>query len=1161
MSTQCLNCGFINPPGMRFCGNCGTRLPEDETSIQEATTVSPEQIGAMVGADLLERFRRAGLEAAGQRRTVTVLFADLSDYTRLSEHIDSEELYDLIRQYINLLASDVYKYEGMVDKFTGDGLMALFGAPIAHENNSELAVRSAIDMLNDVAALSREMKDRIGSELKVRIGLHAGPVIVGGIGSNLLMNYTAIGDTVNLAQRLEAATGPGTILVSETVYQQTRALFDFEIVPNLTLKGVEHVTAGYKMIGQKSIPGSLRGIEGLKAPMVGREAEMRQLMQAIGALATYKQGQLVMIMGEAGLGKSRLVSELKMLTHPVPVSILEGQSLIYRRSVTYWVFLDLLRNYLKVTPDTPGEQISAKLRQFVTAALDSRSAEVLPYIEHLMLLTPSDSDAARRIELLDASQLRQQVFLAVRDLLVAEARQRPLVLILEDLHWADEASLGLLRFLLDSISQTPLLILSVTRPFQSGPLEDLAEYARKNLPDRFTIIQLQGLSAPQSEQLLTRLLEIPNLPASLRDQIVQRAAGIPFYLEEILRMLIDQGVLNRVNHQWVFGEGADLTKLGVPDTLQGLILARFDRLEKGLRQVLQIASAIGWEFDRRVLETSLLSVDGPAVRQALGQLVEREFIQIQPDTSDSGFTFKNVLISDAIYSTLLKRDKVDIHGQIGEAIEQVYANRLDSQTDLLAKHYAWSNKRDKALHYLILAGQKSSRGYQNSQARLYFDEALSILSEIKHLPYQAFHVHSGLGDVLILAGEYQPAREHYETALELLGAEDPNLYAEECSDLKRKIGMTYERQGDYTQALVCMAESQRMLDTLPLALPAEKARILNDIGWIHFRHGSVDDAEKNLLAALQLAQDTPRYDLTASIYNRLGGVYFNTGKLELASSYVQKSLALRQEIGDIVAVARSHNNLGLLDWKRGKWDSALENFTRSLELHANLGDVEGAIELQTNLGLLQLDRGHMDEAKKHLEVALATAQKIGHSYIVGVTYWYFSRLYLSLEDWQTALDYSSRSMKILEELGDSQNLVDVHINQGQAWLGLGNIASARQQADKAISLFDQANSSAAQGPAENLGRALRLQGEIVLNSGEYENANKFLEEAAAIFTAVGNQLEQGRSAVTLALLASARSDNTGARVHLNEARLIFRQLGAEQDLRRLTKISMSLSGR
>jgi class 3 adenylate cyclase len=1158
MTTLCSNCGFDNPPAMRFCGQCGSRLSEAPTAATAAgPAFPPEHLGVMMGADLLERFRYAGLEAAGQRRNVTVLFADIAGYTPLSEQLDNEDLYNLIQQYLALLLNDVYKYEGTVDKFTGDGLMALFGAPIAHENNAELAVRAGLEMQADVQRLSQELEARLGVNIRIRVGLHAGSVIVGSMGSDLLMNYTAIGNTVNLASRLQTAADSGALLVSDTVYQQTKALFEYRALPLLTLKGVAHPVPGFQVLGAKVKPGSVRGVEGLRAPMVGREAELQQLRQAAQALVGRKLGHLVLVTGEAGIGKSRLVREFKALLDPAAVRILEGHSLTYRRGVTYWVFQEVLRQYLEITADLPEAEVRAKLIKRAYDTLGAAAAELLPYLEHLLSLAPSDAATAERISYLDASQLRQQIFLAVRDLLVAEAQRRPLVLVLEDLHWADEASLDLILFLLDSVRQVPLLIYAISRPFQVGPLRKVAERAQRLLSERFVSLELQSLSLNLSEQLLLQLLTIPELPAPLREQILQRAAGNPFYLEEILRMLIDAEIIRQEGGHWRLVPGVDITSLGVPDTLQALILARFDRLGELPRRVLQVASVIGRYFSLALLVRVLQPLGEREVHELLATLVEREYILPALGMPDADYVFRHVLVSDAIYSTLLKRHRSELHGQIGAVMETMFAGQLDRQAELLARHYSWSPRLDRALHYLLLAGQRAARGYANEQARQHFKQALALLPKVAHTPDQALQAHMGLGDVLVLTGEYQSGRAYYQRALEILSTDDPMLYAKERGALERKLGTTFERQGDYDQALLCLAAAQSALDDAPAPLPVERAQILNDIGWTHLRRGNLGEAETFLLQALELVQSTAQYDVIASIYNRLGGVHYQKDELDKASIYVRKSLVLREEMGDSGAVARSYNNLGLLGWKRGDWNSALENFRRSVELHATLGDIEGMVELHGNLGLLQIDRGEVEESKKHLTEGLAIAKQIGIPYHVGNCYLNFSRLYVSLEDWQTVLDYSQRSLETFTEIEAMESLVDVHTNLGLAWLGLGSLEQAQAAAEKALTLFGQVSGSRV--PAVSRGNALRLLGEIARLRTHYDEAERLLKESATIFADLGNQIEQGRTNVALALLMAVRGDRAGARVLLNEARLIFRQLGAALDLRKLEVVTANLA--
>lgn len=1197
MAAVCSKCGFNNPPGMRFCGNCGTRLVNASPAGQEsgqnlpvsgrAPSIDPERLGVMTGADLLERFHQAGLEASGQRRSVTVLFVDLTGYTNLSEELSDEELYELVQKYIRVLVNAVYKYEGMVDKLTGDGLMALFGAPIAHENNAERALRSAMDMQMEVDRLSREL-DLNGRDLRIHIGLNAGTVIVGGLGSDSMMNYTAIGDSVNLARRLEEAAGPGEILVSESVFRKTYRLFDFDVVPALSLKNISRKVNAYRVTGQKAQPGQVRGLEGLHAPMIGRENEFSQVLGMVDRLVTARQGSVVLLVGEGGIGKSRLTSELKAHLNCDEVNVLEAHSLTYRKAIAYWIFQDMLRAYLELDLEAPEADVRSRLSETVRQVLGSAGAEKLPYLEHMLGLEPSDPYAAGRIRYLDAGQLRQQIFLAVRDLLVAEARRRPLLLILEDLHWADEASLALIRFILDGIRAEPLLIFAISRPFEGGAVHAIHQRASQRLADRYAYIRLQALPFEKSNQLLEALLSVPELPESFRQQIIQRSAGLPFYLEEILRMLIEDDVLyfdsagDGGAGQWRLSPGADIRAIGVPDTLQGLILTRFDRLNPIIRKALQTASVVGYQFHgqvlRRVFESLLVDgqveemQDGEGFEEALQLLVEREFVIPQPSAvnAEESFIFKHVLVSDAVYSTLLQRDRKDLHTRAAQAIEAVYAGRIDGQIEVLASHYLRSPLLDRALHYLILAGQKAARSFVNEQARQHFAQALELLPKVAHSYKQAVQVHMGLGDALLTAGEYPAARDQYTRASEALasglqsgvsGADlceeggepgSERIPEEACirmqSVLARKIGQTYERQGEYETALDCLQRAQSLLDQHSDSYVTDQANTLCDIGWIWFRRGNLDQAEALFLKALALSETVDQPDVLASVLNRLAGIYFQRDAPEQASAYLEQSLMLREQIGDVVAVARSYNNLGLLSWKKGDLASALDNFTHSFELQSNLGDVEGVIELHTNMGLIEMDRGNLADSERHFQQALEMAGQIGHLYHVSLARLHLSLLNLYAGHWHKVLDYAQMSLRGFQELRVKEHLLDLTMLFGWAYLGLGDEGHLEDALNRLDDLMQQAG-----GPSESEGRAMRLKGVIARRRGKLDQAKDALERSISIFTQLGSQIERARSLVELGSVYRLAGEPSAEK--FSEAKRIFEHTGANFDLEKLNKIT------
>lgn len=1141
---------------MRFCGNCGSRLRDEHINpsnrIPEVNTAAPapEQLGVMMGADLLERLKSAGFEAAGQRRNVSVLFADMTGYTALTESMDGEDIFEIIQQYIRLLINNVYKYEGIVDKLTGDGLMALFGAPIAHENNAERAVRSALDMQADVLNLSRSLKKQLGIEINMHIGLHSGSVIVGGIGSNLLMDYTAIGDTVNLARRIEEAAPPGTILVSQSVYQQTKALFNYRQVSILNPKGIAHPVQAFSVTGRQTRPGSVRGIEGLRAPMIGRDAELALLKEAVASLISRKQGQFVMISGEAGLGKSRLTAEFLASLDQYPLNVVEGQGLAYRRSISYWMFLEVIYSYLGLSASTPQLQIRERLVRYAYLALGSQASEILPFFEHLLSLPYSDPSAAERMRYLDAGQLRQQIFLAIRDLLLVESYRKPILLILDDLHWADDASLELLQFLVPTLRQAPIFIIAISRNILPGTMSKIVELAESQLGERFKSLELQNLSRDQSEQLLHQLITITSLSEELREQILMRSAGIPFYMEEILRMLIDGGAIQRQNNHWQILPEAEILNLRVPDTLQGLILARFDRLEPDQRRVLQVASVIGKNFSLPVLIAVINRNAQIPVEVVIDSLLEREFILPKKNDLEEEYTFRHILMSDAIYGTLLRRDRSILHGQVGKAIEEIYSDRLESQIELLANHYRWSPQLDQALHYLILAGQKARRNNIHEQARQHFETALELLPKVDHQAKEEIDVQLGLGDELVFFGDYPSARQHYQEALQIAVGGEEDQFAKVCCALHRNIAKTHERQGDYDQALVHLKEGLDALSRSSYSLPVEQAQIWNDTGWIHFRRGNFSEAQELLKKALKLVESSDAYDAIASIYNRLGGLAYNQGDWDQAASYLRKSIAMRESIGDVLGLATSFNNLGLLEIEMGEFSNALANLTRSYELKTRLGQSEGIAMTLNNLGWLRIDRGELEEAEKALNEALEMARQIGYASLLRLILKNFGKLYLASQEWEKARQVLCETTQALKELGSDDQLVDTYRLLGEAALGSGDLEAAADWSQKARDLVNQFEDKNEKFSAVQRGELWLFWGMLATRTGEYEQARKHLKTSSEVFQNLKSRLYQGKVAYQFGELSKAQQDRTGAQLHYREAALLFQSVGAKLEEKR-----------
>jgi tetratricopeptide (TPR) repeat protein len=530
--------------------------------------------------------------------------------------------------------------------------------------------------------------------------------------------------------------------------------------------------------------------------------------------------------------------------------------------------------------------------------------------------------------------------------------------------------------------------------------------------------------------------------------------------------------------------------------------------------------------------------------EVLSSLVEKAFILPVVGTDEDVYLFRHVLTSDAVYRTLLRRDRNTLHGSVARALEQLFADRLESQVEVLAGHYLRSEYLDKALHYLILAGQKSARGYANLQAKTYFEEARDLLSQVAHTPEQALQVWNGLGDVQVFIGEYEQARECY---LEALSENKSTTAGQSMSVIHRKIAITHERQGDFDQSLAHLDLASKELREANDTSPVARAHILNDTGWIYFLRGNFDQAQGTLLSALELVENSDNYSVVASIYNRLGAVAYQLREYKQAAKYVRNSLELRKTLGDISGEARLYNNLGLLGLMSGDLHEAENNFDRSIELLENVGDTEGIALANINLGLVKYDLGDYGSAEIHLEKAQAVAEKIGHRFYIGLANMYQGRLKSALGGYKLAVRLLNESMQIFEELGAQDNLIDAMCYLAENYLSGREISEAIQWSEKAhLALGENLADDSVQA-----GRVYRVQGAIARYQGDLVQAASLLLESAEIFRAAYEKLESARTAYELGLLALEISDSDGAQEYFDEARNIFTEVGAEKELQRV----------
>jgi class 3 adenylate cyclase/tetratricopeptide (TPR) repeat protein len=1100
----------------------------------------------------------------GERRDVTVLFADLCDYTALSEAFDPELVYGVLNAVLDVLVKEIHRFEGIVNQFTGDGLMATFGMPLIHENDPERAVRAALNMQKALLDLNREVESRLDVTIKMRIGINHGEVIAGSIGSENRMDFTVIGSAVNLASRLEHAAEPGSVLVSRSVYQRTYRLFEFQTQPPLELKGFAEPVESWLALGSKLQPTSVRGLEGLSARMIGRDRELAALLASASDLVTTDAGSLILVTGEAGIGKSRLLTEFESHLAGEPVTVLEGACQAHTSATAYSLFASLLGHYLRL-PAAGSETRRAALEAWLLEHLPDRASHIGPLLAHLLGLPMTDEETAALLYL-EPSQLQLQVFMAVRELLSHIASQQAVVVILEDLHWIDSASLELLMFLAPVVEQVPLILCGISRPLSGQAAPRLKNLGATRLANRFLLIELNPLSAEETGALLTDLLAIPTFSAAWRQTILDRVEGNPFFLEEFIRMLIDEGYITLKEEkgegksQWETVQDVDLKTLRIPQTLQELISARVDRLPMGPQHVLACAATLGQNFSRELLNEVVDPEQQPALDAHLHYLHTYDFIA--PNAEVRGdYTCKHVVIQETVYASLLGESQRDYHRRAGRGLEKLYPDQLDEHLEQLAYHYGRSGLATKAVPYLTQAATREVLRYANEEALQHFDEALSLLPSLSPTSWSDFDlkIASGKGDIYLLLGRYADARTEYWRGLgALYGSPLDSQAATASLAMKRKMGVCYERQGDYAQAVLwyqlALADAEDREDS-SAEYVLEKSRLYSEIGWLHWRRNELDDAEMWLRKALPLVEDTDYRGEIASTHNRMGGIWYQRGDLDRASQEVAAAVAIYEYMGDLQGMARGYANLGVLADMQSQWAEAANYFRHSLETHERTGDVQGATIASINLGVVYTNLGDISQAKQFLERSLQGALATADSFYTAQAYQNLGRASLFAEEWSLAADYLQKALAISEELGYSEVVADSRELLGEAALGSGDLPNAKALAENALEMALRSESA----HEEREARAWRLMGMVQRAQGHLDRAMESLLKSRQMLKDQGNHLELGQVLLELAFLHQAVGQQEEAQRLGEECIAICQPINASLICRRATAFLATLN--
>jgi class 3 adenylate cyclase/tetratricopeptide (TPR) repeat protein len=1056
--------------------------------------------GSYTPRHLAEKILTSRSALEGERKQVTVLFADVSGFTSLSERLDPEDVHAFMNRAFELMMAEVHRYEGTVNQFLGDGIMALFGAPIAHEDHGQRAVHAALGISREMERYRDELHRERGITFQVRQGVNTGLVVVGSIGSDLRMDYTAVGDTTNVANRLQQAAEPGRVLISESTHRLVGGYFHTRPLGGLSVKGKAEPVAAWDVIGAREARTRLeveadRGL----TPFVDREHELHLLFETF-AKARAGRGQVVFLVGDPGIGKSRLLLELRRQLGD-EATWLEGHALSFGRAMAFHPLIDLLKRNFRVEEGDSEKGIIDKIERGVLRLGDDLRP-ILPYVRFLLSVDPGDPTVLS----MDPRKRRGEIFNAVRRLTVRAAEVRPQVIVFEDAHSMDQATEEYLAFVADSIPGGRILLILTYRTGYGHPFGDRTYHTR---------IGLTTLSPSDTVAMAQSMLAIETLPEEVKALIIRKAEGNPFFVEEVIKALRDVGILRVAGSRYVLGQPLDGAL--VPDTIQDVIMARIDRLDEAPKKALQLAAVIGREFPRRLLDRLWDLPDG--IEESVRQLKAGELIYETSGSPEPTYLFRHALTHEVAYNSLLVQRRRELHRLIGRVIEELHADRLAEHYEVLAHHFSRGSDRVKALEYATKAGAKAARAYANREALALYEQALALVGPDDR-PARA-NLLKALATVTQYLGDADASLGHAEAAVELYerlgdkgnavamhlhiqmlytwqwdGArEDMGLkhleaaaaLVENDPDSVEK-GLVYQRTGHgylhRSQPVTTLEWAQKAVDMFArLRVPMGTS-----LGTALAYHGRVDEgvaySERNwepvrkaaipvvmavmgheLSLVLALARDVTRAAewgerivpevvkaspvFASMLWRPLAWVYGLSGDVEKGEKTCQALERIEAETR-LGCIYEDAAGLGFLYLRRGEWDKARNYLERAAGLYEERSNLSALNGCRLVLGYLHLEMGNLTPAESLLR---RSAEMARHGGNVLVELWAIPLLcevYLKTGGSEQADACLERGFGLL--------------TPDRAWYGLpapllvakGMLAGHQQEWDEAVEVFERA---------------------------------------------------------------------------------------------------------
>jgi class 3 adenylate cyclase/tetratricopeptide (TPR) repeat protein len=1097
LELECPACKAIIPLGRKFCGKCGYALSEST----ETASLKESEHDTQIPESPPEETVPAEIKTEGERKHVTVLFSDLTGYTAMSEKLDPEEVKEITSRIFGGISKIVDSYDGFVEKYAGDAVMAIFGAPQAHEDDPVRAVKAAREIHQLVDTISPEVKKKIGQSISMHTGINTGLVVTGEVDMERGTHGIA-GDTINLASRLSNLAEPGEILVDVNTCRQIEGHFTCEYRETTTVKGKADPVDVHQVLSQRDKPLTIRRLSGLRADMVGRDVEMAELSEAVENLQQGK-GRIFSICGAAGTGKSRLVEEFKAGLDPGQIQWIEGHAYAYSQNIPYFPLVDLLNRLLHIEEKDESEKVRNKVESGL-GSLVSSPQDVIPYVGHLYSLSYPEAED------ISPEHWKSRLQTAVLTILSAVANRAPTVFFLEDLHWADPSFVELLRRACIEIRQ-PAIVLCAYRPifslFTGHQIGSIGKYYHE--------IQLQNLSLSVAQNMLASLLKTESIPPDLKRWVNNKAEGNPFYLEELVNSLIESETLTRDNGSWKLT--GPIAESDIPSSLHGLITGRLDRLEKQTKRILQEASVIGRDFLYEILKriTKLEErIDGE-----LSRLERLDLIRTRALQPDIEYMFKHALTQEVVYNSLLKKQRREIHEQIARVIESVFKDRLVEFNETLAYHYALGQSNTKAVDYLVKSGEKSLARYAVEEAHQYFKEAYDILA----------------------------------SKAELSDAENIILI-----DILNSWAYAYYYLGEFKEFTDLFRSHQLLADSLE-----DKARTGMFYVWFgvaHFMAGNSKDSYEYLCKSLELGEKSGNqkvvgYACTWLTWTcaELGlfaeGINFGERAQKIAESFPSDQYLFFKSLGGLCYINYFKGNMNrifegaerLIEYGErntnsrsklfGHWMKAFGHLITG-DLKSSLKSSQTSIELaldpsyftfpKVTFGVAYFFGGQLREAEKVLKSSIDFCEKHGMGQVSVINQCFLSPILI-------AHGHMKIGTELLEKV--RRNCIT---NQRRVWYAVSEY------------LIGEVNSQIATGPKPSLSIMAKNVGFLVKNVPfAAKKAEEHFNKAIELFKEIDAKGLLGSVYLSLGMLLKARKRTDQARECILEAIDLFKECEAE----------------